>query len=334
MAGRRTNVALLLLLAGALITGLLAYAIGTAWGTVVVVAHGVLGFAIVALAPWKSAIARRGLKGSRKGRVASLALTFLVVIALLGGILHATGLVLDAGGLTSMQIHVGAALVAIPLAIWHVIARKTWPRRTDLTRRNLIKSGAVLGGAGLTYAAVESAAKPLGLPGAERRFTGSYESGSFDPEAMPVTQWFNDSVPTVEVVAWKLTVVTSDGERSLDYEDLALADDRLRCTLDCTGGWWAQQDWEGMRLDRLLGEPSGRSILVRSVTGYPRRLPLSSAPDLLLATRVGGRPLSPGHGFPARLVAPGRRGFWWVKWVERIEVDDHPWWLQSPFPPT
>ena len=44
--------------------------------------------------------------------------------------------------------------------------------------------------------------------------------------------------------------------------------------------------------------------------------------------------LSPGHGFPLRLVAPGRRGFWWVKWVERIETSATPWWWQSPFPLT
>jgi DMSO/TMAO reductase YedYZ molybdopterin-dependent catalytic subunit len=47
---------------------------------------------------------------------------------------------------------------------------------------------------------------------------------------------------------------------------------------------------------------------------------------------VGGRPLSVGHGFPARLVAPGRRGFWWVKWVSEIDVDDSPWWWQPPLP--
>jgi DMSO/TMAO reductase YedYZ molybdopterin-dependent catalytic subunit len=51
-------------------------------------------------------------------------------------------------------------------------------------------------------------------------------------------------------------------------------------------------------------------------------------------TRLGGEPLSPDHGFPARIVAPARRGFWWVKWVARIELSPIPWWLQSPFPLT
>ena len=71
---------------------------------------------------------------------------------------------------------------------------------------------------------------------------------------------------------------------------------------------------------------------VISVTGFRRRLPLSGAGGLLLATHAAGRPLSPGHGAPVRLVAPGRRGFWWVKWVERVEVVDAPWWVQPPFP--
>jgi len=47
---------------------------------------------------------------------------------------------------------------------------------------------------------------------------------------------------------------------------------------------------------------------------------------------VGGFPLSYGHGFPARIVAPGRRGFWWVKWVTSIQPSDRPPWAQSFFP--
>ncbi|MBA3290380.1 MAG: molybdopterin-dependent oxidoreductase, partial [Actinobacteria bacterium] len=67
---------------------------------------------------------------------------------------------------------------------------------------------------------------------------------------------------------------------------------------------------------------------------YARRFPLTDASRLLLATRVGGNLLSEGHGFPARVVAPGRRGFWWVKWVTSIDVDDRSWFLQPPFPLT
>jgi len=57
-----------------------------------------------------------------------------------------------------------------------------------------------------------------------------------------------------------------------------------------------------------------------SVTGYRWSLPIEEAEDALLATHVGGERLSHGHGAPARLVAPDRRGFQWVKWVTRVEV--------------
>ena len=61
-------------------------------------------------------------------------------------------------------------------------------------------------------------------------------------------------------------------------------------------------------------------------------LPLADAGSLLLATHCAGERLSAGHGAPVRLVAPGRRGYWWVKWVARVEVVDAPWWLQPPVP--
>jgi DMSO/TMAO reductase YedYZ molybdopterin-dependent catalytic subunit len=75
-------------------------------------------------------------------------------------------------------------------------------------------------------------------------------------------------------------------------------------------------------------------VLVRSRTGYERRFPIGDASSIVVATGVGGAQLSAGHGFPARLVAPGRRGYWWVKWIDEIRVDDTPWWWQPPFPLT
>ena len=79
-----------------------------------------------------------------------------------------------------------------------------------------------------------------------------------------------------------------------------------------------------MRLDRLLeraGAAAGAAhVRVISQTGYRWSFPLDEAAALLLATHVGDEPLSHGHGAPVRLVAPGRRGFQWVKWVARIEL--------------
>jgi DMSO/TMAO reductase YedYZ molybdopterin-dependent catalytic subunit len=71
---------------------------------------------------------------------------------------------------------------------------------------------------------------------------------------------------------------------------------------------------------------------VRSATGYARRFDLASLPGLMLATHLDGAPLGPGNGAPVRLVASGRRGFWWVKWVTSVRPSDRPPWWQSPFP--
>jgi DMSO/TMAO reductase YedYZ molybdopterin-dependent catalytic subunit len=142
-------------------------------------------------------------------------------------------------------------------------------------------------------------------------------------------------VPSVDPGSWRLEVASAGRVRAWTYEEVAGFDDRVRATLDCTGGWYAEQVWEGAWLWRLLPEVGeARSVRIVSVTGYPRRFPAADLSRLLLATRVGGRPLDPGHGFPARLVAPGRRGFWWVKWVDRVEASPVPWWWQWPFPVT
>lgn len=326
--GAPTNVALLGLLAGVFFTGWLAFAFATAPARWSLAVHASAGFAILALLPWKSMIARRGLDRPRPGRWASVLLGVLVLVSMGAGLLHSTGLLVDWGSLTAMDFHVGAALAAVPLAIWHVAARRVRVRPTDLSRRRMLRGGAALATAAAAYAASEVVVKITGLPGAARRFTGSYAAGSFRPDLMPVSSWMFDAIPNLEQQAWRLRA----GGREWTYDQLFAFDDRVTATLDCTGGFYSTQEWAGARLDRLLGRQAGTSIRVTSSTGYDRRFPLESATSMFLATRLGGQALDAGHGFPARLVVPDARGFWWVKWVTSIEVDDLPHWWQSPFP--
>jgi hypothetical protein len=326
--GARVNLALLALLSIAFFTGWLAFAFATAPARWSLAVHAAGGFAIVALLPWKSMIARRGLDHHRAGRWASILLGILVVISLMGGGLHSVGLLVYWGPLTAMEVHVGAAIAAVPLVVWHVVARRIRVRPTDLSRRNVLRAGALIAGAAVAYAGTEVLVRATGLPGAVRRFTGSYEAGSYQPDQMPVSSWIFDAVPQIEQGDWRL----SAGGREWSYDELLAFDDRLTATLDCTGGFFSTQEWAGIRLDRLIGKGEGVSVRVLSVTGYDRRFPIERASSLLLATRLGGQKLSPGHGFPARLVVREGRGFWWVKWVSAIEVDDVPPWWQPPFP--
>ncbi len=341
MSSRRTNLGLLAFFALALLTGALSFGTGSGWVRVAVVAHGVTGLGVVVLSPWKSALIRRGLRrrpprlrGQGLASLGSLALTALVVVTLAAGLLHTAG-VARLGPLGAMQVHVGAALAALPLALWHVRVRPAPLRPNDLSRRGLLRTGFVLGGAVMLWGTLEGLIAAASLPGADRRATGSHEVGSYDPPAMPVTQWLDDDVPRLDEAKWTLTVRLPRGERRWPLAELDTDLEVLVATLDCTGGWYAQQEWSVLPLRRVVGSAAGaRSILVRSATGYTRRFPVIDLDRLWLATRIGGAPLSPGHGFPVRIVAPGRRGFWWVKWVETIELSDRPWWWQSPFPLT
>lgn len=325
MAGRHTNLALLWATVLAVVSGVFAFMVGTSSGAWVVIAHGVFALAIVVLSPWKSMIAVRGLTRSRPGRGLSMGLSLSTLAALATGVVLVTGAVDSIGPFTIMQLHVSFGLLALALTLVHSLQRPVPHRRTDISRRNALRAGGVLAAAGGLWLVAEGLLDVTGARGADRRFTGSHEI--VDAGDIPATQWINDRVQRLDRATH--TVELPRGPLSIDELE---GEDSFEATLDCTGGWYTTQVWSGTRLDRLIDPRQGASIVVRSTTGYWRRFPVSQAGQLLLATHFAGQPLPDGNGGPVRLVAPGRRGYWWVKWIDRIEVDDLPPWWQPPLP--
>ena len=268
-AGRRTNLALLGLLLLAFVTGVLAYGIGTPTAaTVVVASHGAAGLGLLLLVPWKAVIVRRSWPRATSTRALATGLGVLVALTVLTGVLHAIGV----APLSMLLIHVGIAICVVPLLLFHAWGRRQRPRRTDLSRRTLLKAGALAAGAASLWAAGEGALRLTGAAGADRRGTGSLEHGTDDPTAMPVTQWFTDTVP--ETTGDAITVVVGDQQARIPIGDLDRGD-RVRAVLDCTGGWYAAQDWAGVRLDRLLHEVTGTDAARRRQhrRHLPHRLP-------------------------------------------------------------
>jgi hypothetical protein len=96
-----------------------------------------------------------------------------------------------------------------------------------------------VGATGL-YAAGEAAISVLGLPGARRRFTGSYETASVRPEAMPPASGLLDAVPAIDPDRWRLTINDGHGRRELTLAQLTTPGTRVRATLDCTSGWYSR----------------------------------------------------------------------------------------------
>jgi DMSO/TMAO reductase YedYZ molybdopterin-dependent catalytic subunit len=157
-----------------------------------------------------------------------------------------------------------------------------------------------------------------------RRFTGSREADYGTPNGFFVTAFLNDNPAPLDRSTWRLRIVGLIAQPLiLTHADLR-AETALAATVDCTGGVYATREWSGLSLGPLLDAvgvaSEARMVWFISTTGHRWPLPLDEARRALLATHVGGEPLAHEHGFPLRLVAPERRGFQWVKWLDTIEI--------------
>jgi DMSO/TMAO reductase YedYZ molybdopterin-dependent catalytic subunit len=118
---------------------------------------------------------------------------------------------------------------------------------------------------------------------------------------------------------------------SLSVEDLeAMPTTVLVKPFQCVTGWRVPNvHWEGVRLADLLDEagvaPGAKALLFRSFDGvYTESLTLAQArlPDVIVAHKMLGRPVTRAHGGPLRLYVAPMYGYKSVKWLSRISVVD------------
>jgi DMSO/TMAO reductase YedYZ molybdopterin-dependent catalytic subunit len=259
--------------------------------------------------------------------------------ALATGFWWVFGGTIDLWGWGLLNLHIGVGLLVPLLLLVHLRHRFHDPRNVpNRDRRTALQFAGVMGVAAVAWRGQRVVNEALDTAGADRRFTGSREEGSDDGNAFPATSWMTDDPDPVDPDEWTLTVTGRvDAPQSLSVRDLPTVDPVLdvsdepsqqaterRALLDCTSGWYSEHDWQGVAVADLLdlagADDAAQWVQFRSVTDYRWSLPIDEARDALLATHVDGDELSHPHGAPMRLVAPGRRGFQWVKWVEEVRV--------------
>ena len=153
---------------------------------------------------------------------------------------------------------------------------------------------------------------------------------------LPVDGWryniVEDPTPTFDPAAYRLTI---DGlvERplTLTYDELrALPAVQQVSDFHCVDGWGVDDvRWAGVRLQSIIeaARPveGAEFITFHSLGGiYRDSLTMQQAmlPDVLMAYDMEGKPLTPDHGLPLRLVMPRMFGYKGPKWLTRIEFRD------------
>jgi len=327
---RAVDWALFLLVAFEFCTGLGSFLIGRPEGRIFFIIHSIVGLSLILLVVWKFRRVQRRVTEPQRWQPATLVsvLTAVAVLATIGTGIFWVTVQRPIAYPNGMILHTTAAIVLVLCYLWHLWLRFKPLRRQDFQdRRTAMRFFSLFVLGGLLWSVQATANQRFKLPGAQRRFTGSRWSGAGEGNrAFPITMWMFDNPAPLDRASWRLQIRGAVTQPlALRYADLGnLPQTTQSATLDCTGGWFSTQSWRGVAIGDLLAlvNPQADAVAVsfQSVTGYRWSLPLAEAQQAILATHVGGEALEHGHGAPVRLVAPGRRGFQWVKWVTTIEV--------------
>ena len=147
-------------------------------------------------------------------------------------------------------------------------------------------------------------------------------------------------VPNVDLRRWELRVFGRvENPLALCWEEFQkLPRVQVKSDIHCVTRWSRLDNlWEGVPFraiaERARPMPDARYVMVHAEQGFTTNVPLEDLlrDDVLLATHHDGKPLTPEHGWPVRLVVPHLYFWKSAKWVTGLEFmrDDRPgFWEQ------
>ena len=232
---------------------------------------------------------------------------------------------------------VWAVVFAVYGLLWDALRSRSRPEAVDTGRRRvlaLVPAGVALG----SLAVVGYVRAPSWL----RDVFSPPESGLSGrvPEITPVENFYvvskNFQDPVISTSSWALRVMgLVERPLRLDYRALqALPSSTETVTLECVsnnvgGELMSTGRFTGVPLRDLLvmagPRPAAAGVAMKARDGYVENLNLRLAmesPEILVAYTLGGRALPEKHGFPARMLIPGRYGMRGPKWLEEIELTE------------
>lgn len=142
-------------------------------------------------------------------------------------------------------------------------------------------------------------------------------------------------MPDINITAWKFRIFgLVKREVEFDYgQFMALPMVRVYSDIHCVTGWSKLDNhWEGVSVNTLreLADIDTKACyaIIHAAPDFTTNLSLDDffQPDVLFAIKHNNEILTPGHGYPVRLVVP-RLYFWKsAKWVNGVEftVRDEP----------
>jgi hypothetical protein len=226
----------------------------------------------------------------------------------------------------SLAVHVAVKLPTIRAALATDLAAPE-PAAVDepgLSRRGLLRATYLA--SGIVVLSVAGSSVPW------LRRVSVFENHFVPGGGVPINKTARRAGVTAAATApdWALAVVHGSRAVRLSRADLqALPQRTARLPIACVEGWSASGEWTGVRLRDLLDlveAPRGASVTVSSLqTEGPFRSSLVGAaeaddPLTLVALGLDGAELGIDHGFPCRLIGPGRPGVLQTKWLARLEV--------------